>query len=573
MTTEAKKLSPVEHAKDASNYLRGTIGAELRSDTPCFEKDDMQLLKFHGTYQQDDRDSRSAGRAAGGGKAYSFMTRTRIPGGRLTPAQMIAHLDLCDQLGTHTVKCTTRQAIQLHGIVKSDLRECIHRINKAGLSTLAACGDVNRNVMCCPAKRVSPLYQEMGRLTDAIVETLAPRTGAYYELWVKDLDSGEETLQATDIGEEIEPIYGKHYLPRKFKIAVGLAEDNCVDLYTNDIGYMAVHREGKVIGYNILVGGGLGTTPSAAKTFPALGKRMAFATPEQAVDVGVAIVKVQRDNGNREDRKRARLKYLVHDWGIERFREEVERYYGQSLSDCQPDDVHGFDDHLGWQAQGDGLWSYGWNVENGRLFDNESRQWKAAVREICSRFQPELRLTSHQSILICDIRDQDRSSLEGIIKKHHVPLSEEISTVRRWSMACVALPTCGLAVTESERYLPSVIDQLEGPLAKLGLGREAFTIRMTGCPNGCARPYNADIGLVGKTKGKYTVFMGGALLGTRLGYIYKDLVPAEDLIKTIVPVFSAFKVHRQNGETLGDFCSRVGGEELIRLANAAPVVA
>ncbi len=295
-------------------------------------------------------------------------------------------------------------------------------------------------------------------------------------------------------------------------------------------------------------------------------------TPEQAVDVGVAIVKVQRDNGNREDRKRARLKYVVHDWGIDRFRAEVEKYYGSPLQECMPDEVHGFDDHLGWQAQGDGLWSYGLNIENGRLFDDERRQWKAAFRAIAQRFNTEMRLTPHQSVIICDIQESERSELEAIVRKHGIPLSEEISTVRRWSMACVALPTCGLAVTESERFLPSVIDKLEAPLARLGLAKEAFTIRMTGCPNGCARPYNADIGLVGKTKGKYTVFMGGALLGTRLGYIYNESVGADDLEKVLVPVFSAFKVNRKNGETLGDFCARVGRDELAKLAAEAPAV-
>ncbi len=256
MSTEAPKLSPVEGIKDASRYLRGGIGEELRKDSDCFEKDDQQLLKFHGTYQQDNRDARGANRAAGGGKAYSFMVRSRVPGGRVTAAQMIAHLDLCDQLGNATLKVTTRQAFQLHGILKDDLRECINRINKAQLSTLAACGDVNRNVMCCPAKRVDAVHQELNRLTDDLVKTLAPRTSAYHEIWVKDEETQEETLVESSNPEEIEPIYGKHYLPRKFKIAVGLADDNCVDLYTNDIGYMAVVRDGKVIGYNVCVGGG-----------------------------------------------------------------------------------------------------------------------------------------------------------------------------------------------------------------------------------------------------------------------------------------------------------------------------
>lgn len=557
------KLSPVEDIKVQSNYLRGTIDDDLASESDEFAKSNTQLLKFHGTYQQDDRDSRNSKSDEGkAGKQFSMMTRTRIPGGRLTPAQMIEHLDLCDELGNATLKCTTRQALQLHGILKHDLKQTMRRIHDVQLSTLAACGDVNRNVMCCPSPVRNAVHDELRRLTDALKDHLAPRTKAYYELWLKDEESGEETLVSGGEPDEVEPIYGPTYLPRKFKIAVGLPEDNCVDIYTNDLGFLAVVREGRVIGYNVLVGGGMGTTPSAKKTFPALAKRMAFCTPEQATAVAEAVVKVQRDNGNRADRKVARLKYVIADKGIEWFRGEVEKYFGSPLPDCTEDDVHGFDDHLGWAEQGDGRWFYGWNVENGRLFDSADRRWKAAIRQICADLKPNLVLTPHQSILFTDLQEADRPRLEAIIRQHGLPMSEDISTVRRWSMACVALPTCGLAVTESERVLPSLMDQLESDLARLGLQSEAFTLRMTGCPNGCARPYNADIGLVGKTKGKYTVFLGGQLLGKRLNSIYKDLVPFEELASTLLPVFMAFKHHRLTSETFGDFCHRVGNEQL-----------
>lgn len=562
------KLSPVEEIKIQSRFLRGTIQEDLNNSSEEFEKSNTQLLKFHGTYQQDDRDSRHAkGGEDKAGKSFSMMTRTRIPGGRLTPEQMIAHLDLCDELGNATLKCTTRQALQLHGILKSDLRETIRRIDHVQLSTLAACGDVNRNVMCCPSPVKDAVHHEMRRLTDALKDHLAPRTKAYYELWLRDDETGDETLvsggkPSEGAVDEIEPIYGPTYLPRKFKVAVGLPEDNCVDIYTNDLGFLAVVRHGKVIGYNVLVGGGMGTTPSAKKTFPALAKRMAFTTPDQACAVAEAVVKVQRDHGNRADRKVARMKYLIADKGIEWFRAEVEKVYGAKLQDCTEDEVHGFDDHLGWAEQGDGLWFYGWNVENGRLYDDADRRWKSAIREICAELKPNLVLTPHQSILFTDVSPNNKAKLESIIKKHSLPLSEEVSTVRRWSMACVALPTCGLAVTESERVLPTLMDQLEPELARLGLQREAFTVRMTGCPNGCARPYNADIGLVGKTKGKYTVFLGGQLLGMRLNTIYKDLVPFEELCSTLVPVFVAFKHHRQAAETFGDFCHRAGNEQL-----------
>ncbi|RMF43400.1 MAG: NADPH-dependent assimilatory sulfite reductase hemoprotein subunit [Planctomycetota bacterium] len=558
------KLSPVEGIKANSNFLRGTIAEDLQSDDPQFAKDNTQLLKFHGTYQQDDRDLRGVkGPDGKPGRKYIMMTRTRVPGGRLTAEQMIAHLDLCDQLGDATLKCTTRQALQLHGVLKQNLRAVIHRINEVNLSTLAACGDVNRNVMCCPSPVDDPVHREMRRLTDALKDHLAPRTRAYYEFWIQDEETGEKTLAGGGAPDD-EPIYGPTYLPRKFKIAVALPEDNCVDIYTNDLGFLAVVRDGKIIGYNVSVGGGMGTTPSAAKTFPALAKRMAFVTPEQAVGVAEAVVKVQRDYGNRQDRKVARLKYLIHNRGIDWFKSEVEKYYGQPLPPCTEDEVHGFDDHMGWHEQGHGKWFYGWNVENGRLYDSEDRRWKTAIRTICAELNPGICLTPHQSILFTGLDQSQRPRLEEIIKENGLPLTEEISTVRRWSMACVALPTCGLAVTESERVLPSLIDQLEAELAKLGLSKEAFTLRMTGCPNGCARPYNADIGLVGKTKGKYTVFLGGQLLGKRLNKIYKDLVPLEEIVPTLVPVFMAFKHHRQEGETFGDFCDRVGNEQLAK---------
>jgi sulfite reductase (ferredoxin) len=573
-TTDAPKLSANESLKESSRFLRGTIADELQQPTDQFDKDNIQLLKFHGTYQQDDRDQRAAGKAEGGGKAYSMMLRCRIPGGILSSEQFVAHLDLCDTLGNATMKLTTRQTIQLHGILKGNLKATIARINEVGLSTLAACGDVNRNVMCCPAKRTGNVHKQMQQLCYDIAMALAPRTGAYHELWLTD-DAGEKTLvggsssrEAVDATEE--PLYGPTYLPRKFKMAMALADDNCVDLYTNDIGLLAVVRDDSVIGYNVVVGGGMGTTPSAKKTQPLLAKRMAFATPDQVIDVCKAILMVQRDHGNREDRKVARMKYLVDNWGIEKFRDHVEQYYGAPLADCTEDDVHGFDDHMGWQEQGDGLWSYGLNIENGRLYDDGRRQFKTALRAVCAALNPEIRLTAHQSLIFCDIRPEDRERLIGLLRQHAVPVSEEFSEIRRWSMACVALPTCGLAITESERALPGIIDQLEVPLAKLGLNREQFTLRMTGCPNGCARPYNSDIGIVGKAKGKYTLFAGGALLGNRLSYIYKDLVPHEQMATEIIAIFAAFKAHRIDGETLGGFCARVGRDQLEALAESAP---
>lgn len=556
------KLSAVELIKDASRYLRGSIGSELLSDSNHFGKDDLQLLKFHGTYQQDDREQRkSSGESGKSEKEYSFMVRTRIPAGIMTAQQLLAHLDLCDTIGNSTLKITTRQGLQLHGILKQDLRECMQKINQCMLTTLAACGDVNRNTMACPAPYNDSVRATVQKLAQDISDHLSPRTQSYYELWLKDLTSGQETLEGGS-DQLVEPIYGKTYLPRKFKTAIALADDNCTDVYTNCLGFIAVVRDGQVIGYNVVVGGGLGVTPSAKKTFPRLASRMAFVTPEQAVGVAEAVVKVQRDFGYRDDRKRARLKYLVHDQGIEWMRHKVEEYYGTKLKDCTPDDVVEHRDHMGWDEQGDGRCFYGFNVENGRLYDDDQRAWKLALREICEEFQPEVRLTAHQSVLFCNLQQDARSKLEKIIKKRGLPLTEEISNVRRWSIACVALPTCGLAITESERALPGVIDVMEKKLSELGLDKELFTVRMTGCPNGCARPYNADIGLVGKANGKYTVYVGGTRLGTRLGFIYKDLVPLEKITDSLEPLFRAFRDQRTQAESFGDWCTRLGLEKL-----------
>jgi sulfite reductase (ferredoxin) len=565
-TEPENKLSAVELIKEASHFLRGTIGQELRADSDHFGKDDLQLLKFHGTYQQDDRESRGGTTDSGKSqKLYSFMVRSRIPAGIMTAEQLLTHLDICDSIGNSTLKITTRQGLQLHGILKSNLRECIQRINHSLLTTQSACGDVNRNTMACPAPYRDNVRPAIQKLAFAISDHLSPKTKSYYELWLKDLETGQETLEGGS-DEELEPIYGKTYLPRKFKTAIAISYDNCTDVYTNCLGFIAVVREGQVIGYNVVVGGGLGITPSAKKTFPRLASRMAFVTPEQAVAVAEAVVKVQRDFGNREDRKRARLKYLVHDRGVEWFRQQVEEYYGAPLADCTPDDVTDHNDHMGWDEQGDGRWFYGFNVENGRLYDNENRSWKKALRDICSELNPEIRLTAHQSVLFCNIEERDRSKLESLIKRRGLPLTEEISNVRRWSIACVALPTCGLAITESERALPGLMDVLEKALLEMELDKELFTVRMTGCPNGCARPFNADIGLVGKAKGKYTLYVGGSRMGTRLGFIYKDLVPLEAIVDTLKPLFLAFREQRNEEESFGDFCSRMGLEQLSALA-------
>ena len=568
--SDEPKLSAVEGFKTESNYLRGTIAEELSDGSICFGKASEQLLKNHGTYQQDDRDARAELRAAGSGKgekSYIFMVRTKIPGGKLSSDQLLAELDLCDEVGNATLRITTRQGLQLHGVAKTNLQKTIRRINEVQLSTLAACGDVERNIMCCPAPhRHDPVHDQMQALADRLAEHLCPKTRAYHEIWLQDPATGERTLAAGGNGrphDEVEPIYGPTYLPRKFKTAIGLPVDNCVDMYSNDMALMAICENFEIVGYNLLVGGGFGVTPSVKKTFPAIAKKLAFIRPEQALDVCTEVIKVQRDFGNRSDRKVARLKYLIHDWGLERFKAKVEEYYGARLAEPHPQDVFGFDDHLGWYDQGDGRWFYGLNVENGRIHDVGTNRLKTALREICTTLRPNLRLTSHQSILFCDVAPERRGELEAILVRNGVTLSHQISSARRWSMACVAWPTCGLSITEAERALPGLIDGIEVELVRLGLANEKFTIRMTGCPNGCARPYNSDVGLVGKTAGKYTVLLGGRLLGDRLNFIYKDLVPEEEVVGTLTPVFASFKQPRQTGATFGDFCHRKGVEDLL----------
>jgi sulfite reductase (ferredoxin) len=564
---KAAKPNAVEGFKTESNYLVGEIPAELVDENPFFSKGSIQLLKNHGTYQQDNRDTRATKSGAKSTKAYDFMVRTKIPGGKLTSEQLLAELDLCDEIGNTTLRITTRQGLQLHGILKGDLKATIRRIDEVQLSTLAACGDVERNVMCCPAPNNDPIYQQMQELADRVAEHLCPRTTAYHEIWIKDGE--EKTLVAGGSnGHEVEPIYGPTYLPRKFKTGIALPEDNCIDLYAQDLGLMAIVRDGKIAGFNLLVGGGFGVTPAAKKTYPAVAKRMAYVPVDEVIEVATAIIKVQRDFGNRSDRKVARLKYTIANMGLDGFRAKVEEYYGSKLADLDPTDVTGFDDHIGWREQGDGRWYYGLNVENGRIKDEGEFRLKSALREICRLHSPGIRLTAHQAILFTDLAEEDKPRIERILKSHGVPLSEEISDVRRWSMACPAMPTCGLAVTESERQLPSTIDALEVKLAKLGLSSEIFTIRMTGCPNGCARPYNSDIGLVGKAKNKYTVLLGGRLLGDRLNWIYKDLVPTEEIVPTLATVFAYFKQDRTEGETFGDFCHRKGKDDLLAFSES-----
>jgi len=575
MATDTKpdkplKPSKIEVLKEGSQQLRGTITEELAAaDEDHFSGDAAQLLKFHGSYQQDNRDVRGQKNEDGSrkGKFYSCMVRTRIPGGKVSAAQFLAELDLCDNYGNGTVRVTTRQGFQLHGVLKDNIKETIRAINDSQLTTFCACGDVERNVMCCPAPhKNSPVHDQMQALADAIAEHLKPKSTSYYEIWLTD-EAGEKT-NATDQFQPVEePIYGKTYLPRKFKTCITLPEDNCVDIHTNDLGFLAIVDGDEIVGYNVLVGGGMGVTPSAKKTFPYLAKPMAFVTPAQAVDVAEAVVKVQRDFGNRSDRKIARLKYLIADWGVEKFKAKVDEYYGQTLPDPRPIVVTDVDDHLGWHEQGDGKWFVGINLPSGRIQDLGDTQHKTGLRTILEKYGMDTRLTALQSVILCDIDAKDRDDINAMMAAHGIAAAEEMTPLRRHAIACPAWPTCGLAITESERALPGLLEELEAELARQDLTDERISLHMTGCPNGCARPYTPDIGLVGKAAGeKYTLFLGGNAEGTRLAFVYEDMVASTDVVPKLSPLFALFKKQRETGESFGDFCDRMGQEELAAVA-------
>ncbi len=567
------KPSKVELAKLASEYLNTFVAGELDNGRSHFTDDAASILKFHGSYQQDDRDVRRALKKEGKEHAYQFMVRVRVVGGSLSAEQYLACDHLAQTIGNGSLRVTTRQEFQLHGVLKHDLKTTIRKINESLLSTLAACGDVERNVLCCPAPFDDELRSALEADALRWASHCAPRSASYWDIWVdgekiESLPPAGAPLVRTAGDDPVEPLYGKAYLPRKFKTAFALPEDNCTDIHANDLGFLGIVSEGELKGYNVLVGGGLGTTPSAQKTFPFLAVPLCYVERDQVLRIGEAILKVFRDFGNRSDRKRARLKYIIHDWGLPAFRAKVEEYMGTPLAVPTPARVSAVDDHLGWHEQGDGRLFLGIPVENGRICDLGDYRLASGLRSYFEKYKTRARLTCQQSILLADIEPERRREAEGWLEEYGIATVESISTVRRWSMACPALPTCGLAVTEAERVLPELIGQLEQELDRLGLAQERFTVRMTGCPNGCARPYNADIGLVGRSAhvnadgtpgpGTYTIFLGGRTVGDRLNIEYKDYVPYDRVVAELVPVLVRFKDERMDGESFGDYCDRVG---------------
>jgi sulfite reductase (ferredoxin) len=554
----APKRSAVEVIKENSRQLRGTVAEELLQDSDHFNEQNKQLLKFHGSYQQEDRDARKNRKKDGVGKHHMFMVRCKIPGGRLTALQYLAVDDLAGAYGNGTLRFTTRQGIQLHGVLKGHLKDTIAGINQCLLSTLGACGDVERNVMACPAPHhQSGVHAQLQETAALIAAHLAPRTGAYHEIWLNGkpvTPEGPEPAAAPPV----EPLYGKVYLPRKFKTGLALPEDNCIDVYAQDLGLLAIVENGAIAGYNVLVGGGMGMTHGNANTFPHLARPICYVPARAVVGTAEAVVKLFRDHGNRADRKRARIKYLVHDWGVEKFRQVLSEYVGAPLHEPRPIEVRGFDPHLGWHPQGDGKWYYGLSIENGRVKDEGPLRLRTALRILVERYRPAIRLTPLQDILLCDMDASARADIETTLAEHGVRRPDQLSTVQRYSMACPAVPTCGLAISESERALPVIIDQLEVELERLGLADETISVRMTGCPNGCARPYQSDIGLVGRSGDKFTMFVGGNVLGTHLNFMLRDLVPFTEIVPTLLPLLKHFKQTRQSGEGFGDFCRRLG---------------
>jgi ferredoxin-sulfite reductase len=553
-----KTESKVEFAKRNGRHLRGSIAETLASDATHFEHDDIQLLKFHGTYQQDSRDERRGREVAGSEKAYSFMIRVAIPAGVVTADQYLALERIADQYANGTLRVTTRQGFQFHGVLKGDLKATIAGVNQELLTTIAACGDVERNVMGCSAPLADADHAAVREVAQAIARELRPRSGAYHEIWL----DGEKQVST----EEEEPFYGDRYLPRKFKTAVGLSIDNCVDIYSQDVGLLAIVSDGRIQGFNLLVGGGLGMTHHKADTTARLAQPLGFVPLAHGVEAVRLVAAIFRDHGDRSDRRHARLKYLIAEWGVDRFREEFQRRSSFPLTPAVELPSLPFHDHLGRHRQPDGRAFYGVFIQSGRIVDTPGHGLKTALHEIISRFHPGVRLTGQQNLLLTDLDPSAVESVELILRQHGVTLPGELSPARRFSLACPALPTCGLAVAESERAIPGILDQFEVELASLGLGDAPLTIRMTGCPNGCARPYTADLAFVGRSLGLYNVYVGGGLAGDRLVDLYRADVQQEDLLPAVRPLLLRWATERIEDEGLGDFYQRIVGRDAPRTA-------
>jgi sulfite reductase beta subunit-like hemoprotein len=553
----ARKPEPsgVERTKHASRHLRGSLRESLAGDEPGLSELDQRVAKFHGIYQQEDRDARSVARLTGAERQPTFMVRTKIPAGQMTAEQYLVLDQLAEELVyNRSLRITTRQNFQLHGLLKGDLKAAIQRVNAALISTLCGCGDVERNIVAPPAPIARGGYRELHALAAELTEAMTLATNAYHEIWL----DGE----CVDSSRETEPLYGDTYLPRKFKTGLGLPEDNSADVHGQDVGLIGIVESGELRGANVLVGGGSGLTHRKPETYARLATPLGFVERPYLIDAVRTIASIYRDFGDRTDRRHARLKYIVEEWGIDVFRREFERRAPFPLQPWVDTGPLQHRDWLGPHEQGDGRWLYGVWLENGRIIDDARQRWKTALRTIVEALRPSVVLTPQQNLLLTDLAEEQIPQVEKILHAYSLPLPESLSFVRRHSLACPAMPTCGLALAESERISADVGLAFEHALEALGLDDTPVTLRITGCPNGCVRPYNADLGLVGRKPGHYDVFVGGTLEGTRLGELHAEGVPQDELVARLRPLLEDWAARRRSKEGLGDFydrCLREGG--------------
>ncbi|GJD47355.1 Sulfite reductase [NADPH] hemoprotein beta-component [Methylobacterium crusticola] len=553
----AAKLSANEHIKIASGYLRGTLAAGLlKNATGAISDDDGQLVKFHGMYLQDDRDLRAERTRKKLDKAYAFMIRLRIAGGVVTPKQWLVLDDIARTYANGTLRATTRQTFQYHGVIKSNLKRTMAAIDGALLDTIAACGDVNRNVMAATNPAQTGAHAAAYELARTISDSLLPKTSAWREIWL----DGERVVGGEDAAE-VEPVYGKTYLPRKFKTIVAVPPSNEVDVFAHDLGFIAIlDRKNRLTGWNVTVGGGMGMTHGETDTFPRTADVMLFCEPGDALKVAEAVMTVQRDWGNRTVRKNARLKYTIERYGLKAFRAEVERRIGRAFKDPKPFRFEGNGDRYGWVEGEDGRHHLTLYVASGRIKDvPDGPQILSGLRRIAEVHQGDFRLTGNQNVIVANVPADRKAEIDALVAEYG--LATGAGALRRNSLACVALPTCGLALAESERYLPDLVGELEASLAAHGLAEDEITIRMTGCPNGCARPYIAEIGLVGRGPERYNLYLGAAFDGSRLGKLYAGDLPAAQIRATLDPLFAAYARERRAGERFGDFLVRAGHVE------------
>lgn len=549
VSESAGKPTANEVLKENDPTLSGTIAQTLaNAQIDRFTDDDNQFLKFHGIYQEDDRDLRKTG------KKYIMMIRLRLPGGTIAPDQYLVCDDLATRYGNNTLRVTSRQSLQFHGVVKSGLGPVVKGINEALLTTLAACGDVNRNVMAPATPSMQALGEELRSYARQAAAALSPRTKAYHSIWV---DGVELNLSEPENKDFVDPLYGKTYLPRKFKIGFAIPPLNDVDIFTHCCGFIAIAgADGKLAGFNLTAGGGMGRSHNNDATYPRVADVIGFLPPAKVVDVARATLTIHRDFGDRTNRKHARLKYLLQERGAAWFRKELESRLGFALEEARPFKFTSQADLFGWHQQADGNWFLGLFVEGGRIKDAEGWRMKTALREVISTCRPEVRFTPSNNVILANVPAAQRETITQILAKHGVAVGSQGTLLRRASMACVALPTCGLALAEAERYLPSLMADFENLLNEFGIHSQEVTVRMTGCPNGCARPYMAEIGFVGKAPGRYQIWLGGNEPGTRLNQLWKDNVKDAEIISELRPLVSRFAAERKTGERFGDWVAR-----------------